>query len=523
MGNILFLHAVGLTSYALEETIPDNGKKGGKTSAFAQLTGKIFQLPEVDRAVVLTDLPADKLQPHWTDEWGPVISKADWTVESLLRQLQKDSEGYDNLYYVWADAPLMDVELSAGMYRNHRRFFADYTFADGYPRGLTPQIINPAALSQLIELSQRHEIKAGRDYLFEVLQKDINAFDLETEIAPTDQRMLRVWLTADTRRNTEQLRRIVEAGGRDAASVQKVLEERPELLRTYPAYVNVQITGGCPQSCSYCPYPSFGGDILNRRDEMSLENWESLLDQVRDYCGDAMIGISAWGEPALHSRIAEIIAAVFERPGLSLTVETSGVGWSVPVLRKIAEQYKAGTGGTAEAGASASGLSWIVSLDSDEQQMYEQLRGPQMDEALAAVDLLRELFPGQVFVQAVRMKTNEDQLDRFYRRWKKKDGVEVIVQKYDSFCGELPERKVTDLSPIDRFPCWHLKRDIIVLIDGSVPMCREDIKGEYIMGNVFSENLKDVWERGAPYYLRHLKSDYPQLCGNCDEYYTYNF
>jgi len=517
MGNILFLHAVGLSPYALEHPLSPESPDDEQAPAFSRLTGRMFQLPEVDRAVVLTDIPAEVLQPYWLSEWGPIVSRSDWTVEAMLRQLQDESEGYDHIFYIWADAPLLDLELSMKMYANHRRFFADYAFADGYPRGLTPQIIKPEALAQLIELSQRHTVELGRDYLFEVLQKDINAFDLETEVAPVDQRLLRVDLTADSRRNLLQLNRIIRAGGVDAASVQAVLQEKPELLRTLPAYVNVQITGGCPQSCSYCPYPQIGGDILNRRDEMPLEKWEALLDKVSAFCGDAMMGISAWGEPALHSRAADLAGAVFERPGLSLTIETSGVGWSVPVLNRIADEYRQKHSGDAP------GLFWIVSLDSDEREMYSSLRGPQLDEALAAVELLRKLFPGQVYVQAVRMKSNEEQLDQFYQRWKNRDDLQVIVQKYDSFCGFLPERKVTDLSPIERFPCWHLKRDMVVLMDGSVPMCREDLKNEYILGNVLTENIEDVWERGGEYYMQHLKAEYPPLCRNCDEYYTYNF
>ena len=155
--------------------------------------------------------------------------------------------------------------------------------------------------------------------------------------------------------------------------------------------------------------------------------------------------------------------------------------------------------------------------------MYRQLRGEQWQEAMATVETLRRFFPGQVYVQAVRMKANEEQLDGFYRYWKQQPDVQPIVQKYDAFCGALPERKVTDLSPINRFPCWHLKRDLTVLIDGSVPMCREDLKQQHLLGNIFEEDIAEVWERGVDYYRKHIDEEYPDLCRSCDEYYTYNF
>lgn len=545
MGNLLILHALGLSEYALEKELPvpgtvparvpdpDPGEGSGtgagtspgtsskdavaRKNAFLQTVERCRQLPDLASMMVLTDLPEERLTSWWKPEWGQILSRPAWTTEELLRVLGEQGASYEHIFIVWADSPLLDIGLSKKMYAGHLRYFADYTFADGYPLGLSPGILKPAALSQLGELARRHEVAVGRDYIFEVLQKDINAFDLETEVAPRDQRLLRVSLSADTRRNFLLLERIIEAGGYDAPSVQEVLDTRPELLRTLPAYYNVQIAAGCPQACSYCPYPKIGGDILNRREEMSPEQWSGLLDQAVAFSGDAVIGISAWGEPSLHSRIAEMVKGVLEREGLSLVIETSGVGWSVPVLEEIAA-HPAAVGRD-----SSEKLTWIVSLDADERDLYEELRGLQPEEARATVDMLRELFPGQVYVQAVRMKSNEDQLDGFFRHWEKEENVEVIIQKYDSFCAVLPDRKVTDLTPIERFPCWHLKRDIFILLDGSVPMCREDLKNEYLLGNVFEEGIEDIWNRGDQYYQRHLDGRYPPLCEKCDEFYTYNF
>lgn len=533
MGNLLILHALGLSEYALEKELPVPDKASNKASdttsdavskngavgknAFLQTVERCRRLPDLTSMIVLTDLPEERLTAYWKQEWGSIVSRPVWTTAELLRFLGDQGEPYDHIFIVWADSPLIDIGLSEKMYARHLRFFSDYTFADGYPLGLSPGILKPSALSQLGELARRHEVAVGRDYIFEVLQKDINAFDLETEVAPRDQRLLRVSLSADTRRNLLLLERIIEAGGWDASSVQEVLDTRPGLLRTLPAYYNVQITAGCPQACSYCPYPRFGGDILKRREEMPPEQWSDLLDQAVGFSGDAVIGISAWGEPSLHTRIVEMTAEVLERDGLSLVIETSGVGWSVPVLEEIAAHAA-----TVENGLSGR-LTWIVSLDADERDLYEELRGSQPEEARATVDMLRELFPGQVYVQAVRMKSNEDQLDGFFRHWEKEENVEVIIQKYDSFCGVLPDRKVTDLTPIERFPCWHLKRDMFILLDGSVPMCREDLKAEYLLGNVFKEGIGEIWNRGDQYYRRHLEGNYPSLCEKCDEFYTYNF
>jgi spiro-SPASM protein len=154
--------------------------------------------------------------------------------------------------------------------------------------------------------------------------------------------------------------------------------------------------------------------------------------------------------------------------------------------------------------------------------MYRRLRGAGYAEAVKTAELLLSTFPGKTWVQAVRMRENEDDLEAFYKSWKAKT-ENVIIQKYDSFSTFLPDRKVADLSPVKRFPCWHLKRDMAILLDGTVPLCREDLRREHVLGNAFGEELALIWDRGEELYLQHIAEKYPSLCASCDEYYTYNF
>jgi spiro-SPASM protein len=182
-------------------------------------------------------------------------------------------------------------------------------------------------------------------------------------------------------------------------------------------------------------------------------------------------------------------------------------------------------------------LSWIVSLDAHDPERYREIRGPGFSEARSAAKTLLSLFPRDAYVQAVRVRDFEDDIENFYRSWKvepevpaagRKDGSHIIIQKYDDFAGALPKMQAAGLSPVKRRPCWHILRDMNILLDGSVPCCREDLgalKGEggKAWGNVFTEDLAVIWERGAALYLEHCKDGYSGVCGQCDEYYTYNF
>jgi spiro-SPASM protein len=213
-------------------------------------------------------------------------------------------------------------------------------------------------------------------------------------------------------------------------------------------------------------------------------------------------------------------------------VETSGIGWKEGELRSLAEAAAK----AAPRQNRMAPLSWIVSLDSADNGVYKKIRGPGYAEAVECVRTLMGLFPQDTYVQAVRTKGAEDDIERFYRSWKEiipRGAARIIIQKYDNFCGFLPDLRASDLSPVKRRPCWHLLRDMSILIDGRVPVCREDIAAcgdagsPAVLGNIFREEPELIWSRGEARYREQCDAGdgpaYKGICTDCDEYYTYNF
>jgi spiro-SPASM protein len=503
MKNIAVINAIDLRPHALRPLV-DGATALARAVAFGR------GLPGVDEVALLLSRPLP-------DTGGPVagvktVLRDDWSVGVLLEVLSGLGEGRDDIVYFFGDCPFLDAGLAARMLENHRRYFADYTFADGFPYGLSAEILRGEAARRLRSLAgdgPDARKAPDRETLFTVIKKDINSFDIETELSTVDLRMLRASLAADSERSFLLLSRLVERGGRDADTTCRLLQESPEILRTLPAYFPIQIAERCPQSCSYCPYPVVGGDPTKRGGLMPVESFESLLDKIERFVGDAVIGVSLWGEPSLHPDILGLVSRTLSRPGLDLVIETSGIGWSPGAFEKVRS-------------ASSRAPTWIVSLDASQQAAYSALRGEGFTEALRAGEALLALFPASAWVQAVRMKENEEDLEAFFKSWKSRT-ENLIIQKYDGFCGTLPDRTVADLSPVKRFPCWHLLRDMPVLLDGTVPLCREELKAERSLGNALHEELAVIWQRGAAVHRSHLGGSYPGLCARCDEYYTYNF
>ncbi|MDR3276518.1 MAG: spiro-SPASM protein [Treponema sp.] len=528
MNALCVLYGGSLTPAALEPLFE------GKT-ALGRCLERAAAFPGVSELVLLVregaELPVTTLPVNVRFQAAPV-----WTQKRLLETLSELSPGFDLSYYAWADCPLLDPELAGALAERHIRYAAEYSYADGWPYGFAPELLAPGTAGILAKILGE-DGPVERDSLFAVLQKDINSFDIETEISPQDLRSLRLSLAADSRRNLSLLRRLMEAGLSRAADAGVILAGKGELLRVAPAFYAIQVAAPCSQDCVCCPYPRLRPQGKTAGSFMPVSQFKTLLDRIRDFSGEAVIDISLWGEVSLHPEKLELINAVLERPELSLIIETSGRGWKSSELEALAAGLPQSVSPRPWL-APPSALSWIVSLDSLDPKRYGELRGPGFEEALETARTLLRLFPGNAYVQALRLTGSEDDTEHFYRTWQAmaaslagpgRPAASIIIQKYDDFCGFLEKKQAADLSPVKRHPCWHLNRDMNILLDGRVPQCREDLAllkdpGNAGLGNVFREPLETIWDRGAAAYRSHCAGNYAgELCEVCDEYYTFNF
>ncbi|OQX29214.1 MAG: hypothetical protein B0D92_04890 [Spirochaeta sp. LUC14_002_19_P3] len=506
MANLAVISTIQLSPQARQPVF-------GGPSAFERALTWAKSIPDYKGTILLTN--SSEAFPE--EEFFAVIHREQWNEETLIGALQEAATLAEKLkpeafFYAWGDCPLIDTAAASTLWELHYRYNAEYTFADGYPIGLTPEIISPRLPKKLIPLAAKRTGPITRSSIFDILCLNINAFDIETHLAPEDLRMQRVFISCDTRRNTNIAEALYAAGGTDAESLCRIIPENPLLLRSLPAYFPIQITDNCPQACAYCPF-SRTTNPMEGHNFMEKEAFADLWRRIAAFAGDAVISPSLWGEPSSHPRIGDILHDILDKApehNIRVLIETSGIGWNTTLLKELAYNYADGR------------LLWIVSLDAADETLYRSLRGEGMAEAEQCARTLAELFGKNSYIQAVRMKTNEENLEEFYKKWKNHGGG-AIIQKHDSYGGLLENLQPADLSPLDRFPCWHLKRDMPILIDGTVPACRTDMGRREPLGNAFSESLERIWERGEELYAAHIRAEYPGPCAKCDEYCTFNF
>ncbi|MDE5580304.1 MAG: SPASM domain-containing protein, partial [Treponemataceae bacterium] len=229
-----------------------------------------------------------------------------------------------------------------------------------------------------------------------------------------------------------------------------------------------------------------------------------------------------FGEAVLHPEIDSFVREIFQN-GLTSFLEIDGATLKDFVesesYKKILDFVPA---------ENRKKIIFAISLDSFSDEKFSALHGgANLQDAISAIKILSSDFC-ETYAQFTRTTQNEDELENFFRAWSEKSsatGGKIIIQKYDNFCASLPSIKSADLAPVKREPCWHLRRDMEILFDGSVPLCREVCAFEdaEILGNVFESELEEIWQKKNSVLQEHIQKNYGVRCGKCDEYYIFNF
>lgn len=464
-----------------------------------------------------------------------VLEGKGWTSGQLLENIVQAAKkaAADFVVFAHSSFAFLDLPLTKKLIQDHIEFKAEYTFADGYPSGFAPEILDSGAAAILSELCKgplaaQAQKPMTKESLFDIIKGDVNSFEIETEIASVDYRLLRLDFACDSKIKALAAQSLAKKLAQDnkqslleldcksvgEENVLKICKEAAaqlKVLKTVPAFYNVQIEGKCYSKNSFSPYEQRDG-------QMPYEKFEALVQKIKAFSDKAVVSLSLFGEAALRPDFDKF-ALCLDKAGLESFVEIDG-GLLPDFLQSQA--YRNVKDGLDENGRKK--IVFAVCLDAATQKTFEAFHSGDLQKALDSFNVLAADFP-EAYPQLTRVRENEGELEAFYRFWSDKNspsGGKIIIQKYDHFCGRLPDKKPADLAPLVREPCWHLRRDMDILLDGSVPFCR-DMYGQEILGNALEQDLDEIWRKKDSLLSEHINKEYKGPCGNCDEWYTFNF
>jgi spiro-SPASM protein len=412
--------------------------------------------------------------------------------------------GSAHLCKISADSPFLDPSVIGEMIELHLKYLAEFTFSENLPAGFSCEVVSRELIDAIPEFKEKTLP------LSQVVRSNINQFDIEIYYKDPDIRDKRISFLSGRVRDARIMERIWRLN--NAAPIYEhvkyAIEDAPEVLYVGPSYLEIELSGKCDLDCLFC----YRRTLKREHGDMDPELFKTVISQMKDFGLPYTVSFGGSGEPLMNPRFYEILAAAAEEPLIeSVIVETNGIYADVNYRNVIMD-----------AGPK---IKTIFNMNGMNAETYTKLHGNNFFEKVSQNILaLKEACPDRLYLQIMKIRETEPFLDSYYDYWEKHK-VPVILQKQNTYLGRVQDRRYSDLSPIDRIPCWHLQRDLYILWDGTVCYCKQDVDGEVACGNIATGTLTRIWEAKKPGFLRDYRKEYPSNpdCKSCDEWYTFNF
>ena len=428
---------------------------------------------------------------------------------SMARQVCENPG--DSIVLFYGLAPFLDESLCKETVFDHFDSLADYTISDNVPPGLSPDMVRFDTIQSLPEGS-------GKDLRAHILSH-LNDLEVELFYRLPDIRQLRLDFSCRDSRSTRLVRSCLETGNPMPLPLdgwKDFFLKYPGTLRPAPSYLELELTTRGNARPLYL-LPASPSDL-----EMDFNLIGKILGDIagEGLTKDLSVSLGGRGEPVLHSRFMEILHLVTGSPAVKMVyLESYGEDLDQKMMESLFDP------------AIREKLVLILRVPSIVQDTYEKLHGSRVDfqRVLQNVEWLEKRLgegPGPaIYLETPRILEVESELDDFKKRFQG-SRVNLLIQKYNTWLDKLPQRRVSDLTPLYRDFCWHLARDTFVNVEGVTPLCRQDPENEHGTGfDLKQGNLMDVWrDRHHPFQLS-LSGDYKKInvpCLKCDEWYTFN-
>lgn len=283
----------------------------------------------------------------------------------------------------------------------------------------------------------------------------------------------------------------------------------------------LEITNLCNLHCQLCP--TGNGSLKRNKIMMTFDNFKKIIDKMSGYLIE--INFAGFGEPFLNEDIYRMLEYI-KNKGIFIRIYTNLLCLDKFGLERIVD-YKVDK--------------LVVSLDVPNANLYFRYKGADgfnkvMDNLRCLLEIKRQRRQKNPLVdlQFIMMKDNVTQIDSV-KQIAKDIGVNTLSLKTpnlylcnsDNYSNlELEEHFLSkdfnryDFNNSRILPCPWVWERLIIYANGDIGPCCYDAQGDYIFGNIFLEDIGNIWNNKKYRIFRKGRVDNTnnnQLCSMCME------
>lgn len=414
----------------------------------------------------------------------------------------------DNIIRICCDSPFIDTAIINDMLAVHTKYLAEFTYSENLPQGFSCEIISKELVSALPDTEEKTLP------LNQVIRSNINQFDVELYYREPDIRDKRLSFRSGNPREKMIMERILAVSGSipQYEKIREIIDNNPHILYLSPTYIEIELTGRCDLDCIFC----YRGALKKIRGDMDAAVFRKILAGMSSFRLPYSICLGGSGEPLMHEKFYEIMDLALNESLLqNIIIETNGI-YADNNFKNYIKNKNAGRGR----------IKIIFNVNGMNNETYTALHSKDYFEKVAQnIKDIRDAVADKesIYVQIMKISETESFLDKYYDFWEK-NKIPIILQKQNTYIGKIKDRRYSDLSPLERTPCWHLQRDMNILCDGRICFCRQDIDGELSGKNISEQTIEEIWKQSEEFFIKDYKKNYSQRpdCKSCDEWYTFN-
>jgi len=282
---------------------------------------------------------------------------------------------------------------------------------------------------------------------------------------------------------------------RNHQRVEEQLSKRLTFAAGMPHTLIIEPGARCSLACPFCPQAS--DNFLLSRDFLKLDDFKKIVDYFEDSVDTILL--FNWGEPLLNQSLPEMISYASEKKVHTL-VHSNAIHLTEDLAKKIVK----------------SGLSeFVASIDGASEESYQKYRkNGSFQHAFGNLQSLLRVknefgCPGPRIVwKFLVFKHNEHELERA-RLLAREAGVSIEFKfavapgEYESSLEEFNNKNFRDkfIKNYD-LPCKQLWKAPVICPDGDVLPCCMVSNKKYVVGNLFRQEFREIWNNAQYQMLR---------------------
>lgn len=455
------------------------------------------------------------------------------SFNSIVKDLNINSE--ENFTLILSSSyPFFSFSKNKFILEDSEKYLVDYYYGENFPEGIVGQVIKNSIIEEVIRLADEKD-SYHHNFIFDILLRNISLFDVDLiegfdyylpyriSLSLSDYTSLPLInliydnnvesvnnKNVDFVLNEKYIQNIgnLTFFNQDIKNIYFEWEQIENILRklenlyTIPKTYIIELSSKCNFNCIHCPNST---GLKREKDFLDKDDLFDFINKNEKYFEDVNFIIGGFGEPFLHKDFIEIVKILSKNN--KVFIETNGSFLTSDFFKNF-DNIK--------------NIFLIISIDAIKEETYKSL-GKKMILSLLlkiATELL-ENYPDNVYISYLRMTKNDDEVESFYNHFQKFE-KNIIFRKYNSYSKRLENLEIADLTPVERFACYHIRREFFILSDGRLALCYSDYNGEKINLTI-KDNFELLLNKYKEHYFEHCNKKYNELCSNCNEFYTFFF